>query len=524
MRRAHRLLVALAGALAFATLARLPAAWASGNALNHVSGAWMVLADDLAHGTLYRPLHDAALGFGGTRYFPLAFALHAALIRLGAPLLPAGLALSLAAGVLLAGATYALLRGLGVAPLLAAAFAALALGGFAGQDALAAVRGDLLAVALEVVGLAIVVRGRKRGAVLLAAAAFTLAFATKPTALTAPAAAAVALALRGRRRAAIALVVAVGAGAAAVVIAAEAFSSGRFLALLAACASGGAGPGDLVRSPLRLARLLAFEDRAGLALLAAALVAAGRPRRERPDPRRAGGAGAGTDRARAPDDPRLLPGLWLAAALGSVLAVYASPGTGVNHLLELEAASAVLLGACAAASGRARAAAGLVAPAAALAALFVAAATWRADRAGSRLAELRAVAASAPGALVSEDPLVPLLAGASPVIEDPWMLRLASERDPALARPLLDALRARRPAAVVLFEDLSSPGADAWYGHGGNFGPLLVSEIRRGYRLDRRIGRYYVYVPAREASPAVARPGGSGRAAAGRGLASGLPR
>lgn len=514
--RPDRLLVALAGALAAATLARLPAAWASGNALDHVSGAWIALADDLAHGTFYRPLHDPALGFGGTRFFPLAFALHAALVRLGAPLLPAGMALSLGAGLLLVGAAYALLRRLGLARASAAAFAAITLAGFAGQHALAAMRGDLLAVALEVVGLALVARGPGRRELLLAALAFTLAFAAKPTALTAAAAAALVLALRGRRRAALGLAAAVATGALAVVAATDALSSGRFLALLAACAAGGAGPGDLVRSPLRLARLLAIEDRAGLVLLAAALAAAGRSARGaiRPGSARAAADGVtGEARiARAPaEDRRLLPALWLAAALAGVLATFASPGTGVNHLLELEVASAVFLGACAATPGRARAAAGLAAPTAALAGLLVATGTWRADRAGSRLAEIRAVAAASPPALVSEDPLVPLLAGGAPLVEDPWMLRLAAERDPALARPLLDALRARRPGAVVLFQDLSAPGADAWYAR-GNLGPGPIAEIRRGYRLERRVGRYFVYVPAGGPSPQLAEGGDATRA------------
>ena len=43
-----RAAAALALALALATALRLPAAWESGNSLNHVSGTWMTLADDLA--------------------------------------------------------------------------------------------------------------------------------------------------------------------------------------------------------------------------------------------------------------------------------------------------------------------------------------------------------------------------------------------------------------------------------------------------------------------------------------------
>ena len=38
--------------------------------LDHPSGAWATLADDLLHGTFYRPV-ESALGWGGTRYPPV---------------------------------------------------------------------------------------------------------------------------------------------------------------------------------------------------------------------------------------------------------------------------------------------------------------------------------------------------------------------------------------------------------------------------------------------------------------------
>src|SRR6266542_1538008 len=172
MRRAA---LAAAAAFSLVTAARLPAAWASGNALNHVSGVWMALADDLARGTLYRPIHAPDGAFGGTRYFPLAFALHAG------------------------------------------SFAALAIAGFSGQHALAAVRGDLLPVALSALGLAAIARRAGPRRVACAAGALALAFAAKPTALAAALAAVLFLALRGARRRAAALAALVGAGALATV-------------------------------------------------------------------------------------------------------------------------------------------------------------------------------------------------------------------------------------------------------------------------------------------------------------------
>jgi hypothetical protein len=486
MRLPRALLLASTAALAAATVLRLPAAWASGNALNHVSGAWIALAEDLAHGTFYRPLHDAGLGYGGTRFFPLAFALHAALRTTGADLIASGYAVSLAAGALLAVALFLLVRTTGLARPAAAAFAVLGFAAFAAQHALASVRGDLLPVALSALGLAAVAwaPARGRGAA-LGALLFALAFAAKPTALTAPAAAAAWLLLRGERRLALGLTLLTGAGAVAVVLVTDVLSQGRFLAILAATATGGAGGGDLLRGPIRLAEHLLIADPAAIVLAGGAtLVAlAGLPARVR-------AARAG------PPDPALLASLWLLAAGGGALVVFGSPGTGVNHLVELEAAAAAALGTAWAGAGRPARLARALAPAAALAGVLVAFGMAREDGRTARMAEARQVAAALParGRVLSEDPLIPLAAGRRPEVLDPWMLRLASEANPVLARPLLDDLRAGKFDAVVLFHDLDSPVAGPWYAR-GNLGPAVVEAIRAGYHLAERRGRYRIYLP-----------------------------
>lgn len=500
VRRAVSPTMILAAALAILSAARLPLGWASGNALNHVSGAWLTLADDLARGLFYRPLHDPALGFGGTRFFPLAFALHAGLVRLGVPLLAAGHLISLCAFALLAWAIVVLVGRLGAGRAGGLLAITLALAGASAQLALGSERGDLLAVALEASGLALVAGPRGTpdapiapgaGEVAGAAALFALAFATRPTALTAPGVAVLALALAGRRRAALALAALVGAGAAAAALLIDALSGGRFLAFLAVFGAGGGTLGPLLRAPLRLGVLLVVEDPSGLVLAGAAAAVgwAGLAARLRAP----GAPGEAPLRARA-----LVPALWLAVALASVVAVLGSPGTGLNHLLELEVASAVTLGVAAGTGATpARARARRLVGVAAAAGIAAVAGLARGDLTRSRLADVRAVLAAAPRPLLSEDPLVPLVAGERPAILDPWILRLAAARDPAVARPLLAALRARRPAAVVLLRDLSAPGAAAWYRR-SHLGPAVLDELSRSYRLDRCLGRYCLYVPRDE--------------------------
>ncbi|HET7824239.1 MAG TPA: hypothetical protein VFK90_02855 [Anaeromyxobacter sp.] len=504
MRHARSLLLGLAAALALATAARLPAAWESGNALNHVSGAWMTLAQDLADGTFYRPLHDPALGYGGTRFFPLELAIHAGLVRAGLPLLPAGYALSLAAVALVVGGAFGLLRRVGVPRAPALAFAALALAGLAVQLGASAVRGDLLPVGLSALGLAAVASRPRPGRLALAALFFALAFAAKPTSLTGAAAAVAWLAVRRQRGRAAVLGLATAALAAGVVLATDAASSGRFLGILRACASGGAGVRDALVAPWKLFRYVTVGDPSGLVLVAGAGATIAAAMRD-----------LGAERRRAAaESPLLLPALWLGAAGAGLLGVLASPGTGVNHLVDVEVAAAAVLGAAWLAPGAAARVARLAGPAAAAAGLAVAVATFREDLASSRLLEARAVARALPaGAVLSEDPLVPIAAGTRPVLLDPWMLRLAGERDPALVRGLAGEIATGRYASIVLLRDLDDPEADAWFAH-GNLGHDVAEEIRRTCRRAGGVGRYHVYVP--RGAPRTPERAAPGREARGR--------
>ncbi|HEY6004778.1 MAG TPA: hypothetical protein VIV57_18020, partial [Anaeromyxobacter sp.] len=200
--------------------------------------------------------------------------------------------------------------------------------------------------------------------------------------------------------------------------------------------------------------------------------------------------------------PLLLPALWLAAAGGGVVAVLASPGTGANHLVEVEVAAAVALGAASVAPGIASRVARLSAPAVAAAGVALAIMTFREDIATSRLLEVRALVRTLPpGPVLSEDPLVPLVAGARPLVLDAWMLRLAAERDPGLGRGLCAEIAEGRYPAIVLFRDLGDPASDAWYAQ-GNLGLPAISQIRRSYRRAGGIGRYHLYLPRGEPSPA----------------------
>ena len=98
--RSERRLVWVACLVPFASsLALILWYWPGSLPQDNASGVWTALAQDLARGIFYRPTADA-FGFGGTRYMPLFFALHAGLIRLSVDPVTAGVALSLASAAL----------------------------------------------------------------------------------------------------------------------------------------------------------------------------------------------------------------------------------------------------------------------------------------------------------------------------------------------------------------------------------------------------------------------------------------
>ena len=100
------LLIASVAVIILIAMVRAWYCWGTDAWVNHPAGALIAMAADLKNGIFYRPLYGP-VGYGGTRYFPLYFVLHALLMKLGVPILLGAFLLSAAAVVaLLAGAFY----------------------------------------------------------------------------------------------------------------------------------------------------------------------------------------------------------------------------------------------------------------------------------------------------------------------------------------------------------------------------------------------------------------------------------
>src|SRR5271165_1712145 len=95
---ARTLLIASVAVIVVIAVVRASYSWATDAWVNHPAGVLIAMAADLKAGVFYRPLFGPA-GYGGTRYFPLYFVLHALLMKMGLPVLLSAYLLSAAAMV-----------------------------------------------------------------------------------------------------------------------------------------------------------------------------------------------------------------------------------------------------------------------------------------------------------------------------------------------------------------------------------------------------------------------------------------
>jgi len=429
----------LAAALAvIQTVSLLAWYWPGALPDTHTSGVWIALADDVAHGDFYRPL-QSELGTGGTRYMPLFFVLHGALIKAGLAPLTAGVLLTLGSAAALVMAIAALLRRLEVPRAIAWPAALLLPGAVSFEMMLLTVKGDFLAAALNLAGVAVALDWRRAGGharLLLAAALFAAAFLTKITTVFGLAAVCVWLAGRREWRPAARLLGASGLLMLAGVGLALWASDGRMLASFRTVASGDTDWSFALTAPLR------FLSECGGDPLACILFV--------------GAAGAVV---LAPAGDR---GLfrWFAGATAAVtLVIFASPGTGANHLIDPLALAVTGLALLLGRADRGRAWSGLAVAAFGLGV----AVTWlpgvpsirsffiRHHRPEIAAVEEFARRAGAPARpMFSENPVIPIIAGERPFVADLFNLELMVRRDPARRRELLDWLRTGKFSSVVL--------------------------------------------------------------------------
>ena len=391
------------------------------------SGTWTALAWDVAHGDFYRPLLGPA-GYGGTRYMPLLFLIHAALIRAHVDPVYGAVAVMQATVVAAAAALYAAMRAAGVPARLALPFACTTWATIAYQEYATEIRADYLAAAFALTAVAAsmrTARGARSKSDAIAIAGCVLAGLTKLTTIVVIVPIAVSLALGGRRRAARSALVGVAVCFGAVAVVVQLLSSGHFLENLRATLTAGMTTADLWRRGIPIFADYLVTDPFVVVPFAFAVWSA-----------------IGALRRREWPLPLLY---WVTVAVVTIV-ILASRGTATNHMVEVHLASTLV---AAVALTRLEHEPRLASAAYLALAAVMAAWSWPAPGMPTTIARLKArgvnrratVAAlraeyGGSGRYLSLDPIVPILSGERPRAIDAFYLDLFVEGDTPAGRDL----------------------------------------------------------------------------------------
>lgn len=464
-----------------------------GSYLTYGSGIWLTMARDLAGGVLYRDL-SSELGFGGTRYFPLFFSCIAALLKAGVPLLVAGWLVAALSLILLAFAVRLAARLAGAPAISAWVFGAAAAASYFAQQTAFEIKADVLAAALNAFGVAFMLpawrphtASASRPA--LAGTFFSLAFATKVTAVFIPAALIAAAVLTGRRRETWRLGRSLVLGMALVLVSTFAASQGRAFRVWSVAVFGGADAGSTLAGLLsgvflsgvvysHLLWTLGIVSFVGF-LIAARAVRSG------------------------PHMPVvvLAGAVWLGASL-SVALVMSSPGTvPTNQVIEWTAITFIVLAILSNSAGRARRLIPIVAVLLLTWMSFQDLAharsrwmTWTAEGAKGHAQTVERIR-DLPAPVVAESALWPVLAGREVIVPDAFAARVVFAARPDLAQQFVSGLDERRYSAIVLeFDALNDRGIYDF----SHFGTRVIDKILLNYQFSERTAtNAFLWLPRR---------------------------
>jgi hypothetical protein len=456
--------------------------------VNHVSGTWMALAQDVREGTLYRPLFEDGV-FGGTWYTPLQFVLEGGGALVTGEYIVSGKLIAYATAIALLWLLYVMLRRVGCSRLASGALLATVVLTPAGLFSFTAIRGDTLPLLLQLGALFAISRGITKRSLMVAGLLCALAISAKLAAVWAPIA--IVLWLFFRERKALGRFLASFVVSTIVVLGIfELWSGGRMTDVVLGVATSGNSNSE--SPPAAFSRLFdLLVSHAGpiwllLPFAFLALVVAVSQRR------------------------LTLYQVAFLVELPLLVVVMADPGSDFNHLIDLTVLTALVVGELwVRAAGRERevSALGL---AIVLAMIFGAANEYRQSLKGdvkdSAKMLLKGDSTQYPthplagfvkenDRILSEDPAVPLLLDQRPLLVDAVSVRRVGLDHPAWLASLERRLDGRYFDKVVLIHPVEDKG---WYDE-RNFGAGVRDAIARDYRLvakvDRRPLTYWVYAP-----------------------------
>lgn len=457
--------------------------------VTHNSGIWAALAETARTGHLYPPIFDGE-HYAGTRYMPLPILLNAlASGVVGDPLIGGKVLAGLLTITLMALVILVLRRVLCPWPI-ATALAAVVVATETGLQASATIGGDLLPVVLQVCALSVVLGARGQSAMLIAGAFAGLAIASKLTGVWAFLAITTWLVMHRRWRQAATFSGACVGVAGLILGTVELLTGGGLSEHLLAFSLAGVGGGvSFLRGPNQLLYNLLGHASGTVVLFPLAVLGALLSRGWR---------------------QLSIVHVALAYSILLLLVVFADVGTGFNQLLDLVVLTALAAGHLAAPAASADRPTHAVLIVVVTVVVMWAAGLDLVRSVGfdlrSTLAALKAGAVPhrtvdlvagmvRPGERVlAEDPSIEVALGRQPVVMDPFMLARLGRAHPEQVDPLISWIDARRFDVVVLVVSLEDRSVEFWW-NDFEYGPRVAAALRKSYRLDGLVGRYFVYRP-----------------------------
>ncbi len=471
--------------------------WRGAIPSGNTSGVWAALANDFAEGAFYRPVFDES-GYGGTRYMPLFFVLYGLLISFFHDPITAGLSLSLATLVLLDLGIYFLLRETGTPKTLAIPLIFLAHASISLQLLTLETRGDFLAAGLNVWGILLALkhlRTHSWGLLTLSAGCFLGAIFTKFTTVGGLAVIALYFLIRDKRSSALYLTGLTALATLVLLWGINLLSQGKALASFQACALGGFNFDYALKTPLWFLTVT-IQDPFFFVMMCLAIYL--------------------TMKMKISQWKSFVP-LYFGFTLISTFAIFSSPGTDSNHLIDLLIACILVLALPLQKNDSVPKVFNSYLLFVIIGILFM----WipgtlsikdHIEPIGRPTQDtVRAIAQElGPKTknILSENPMVPLLMGQRPIVLDAFSLRLIAQKSPAMRADFIRKIENRFFEAIVLLdwsgaplnqledamEKHSSLGVDRFYGE-VHFPPGFLDLMKKNYFLSFVKRPYVIYEP-----------------------------
>lgn len=475
----------------------LPGAIPSGT----TSGVWAAMANDFAQGIFYRPVFDD-FGYGGTRYMPLFFVIYGLLISYLHDPVTSGFLLSLTSLGFLEIGIYFLLRESGTRKSIAIPFILLIHASITVQMLTVEVKEAFLVAGMNIWGIVFALKHlrTKSWLYLIFSALFFLgAFFTKFTTLGGLGAVLLYFLIQKKKSSAFYLAGLTTVAGAVVILLVNTFSQGRAFESFQACALGGFNLGYALKTPLWFATFT-IQDPFFMTplILAICLV---------------------INKRKALWDSFVY--LYFVVTFLSTFAIYSSPGTDNNHLVDLLIAS-ILVSAIEFQKNRS------FFKLYYLAFLFIIFGTWYTWIPGTisvkdyikpigkptrdTISFIADRLGPAKKNLLSENPLVPLLMDQRPIVMDAFSIRVIASQSPAIHKDFIRKIESKYFGAIILLdwtgapldqleqtmeeamEKRSSFGVGRFYG-AVHFPPGFLELIKKHYFLSFVKRPYVVYEP-----------------------------